>query len=286
MILVQPLQSGLQTCLILLLAAAQSGILPAQSQKYEGKLALTIQFDPKQQPLAPSELFDILPLKINQPLRMADVRASIDRLFATGKYADIQVDAEPYNDGVIIRFITKNSWFIGDVSFAGRIWEPPSAGQLENATRLELGQPYTEAKLEQAIAFQQRLLEGNGLYGSNIHPVFDWDSVHQQANIRFEIAGGPRAHFAAPRLTGDLKMDPGKILTATKFRRWMVHTWKPVTQTRVRQGIEGVRSLYQQENRLEAKVSLDSVEYDPQTNSAIPTLRIDAGPRIDRKSVV
>jgi outer membrane protein assembly complex protein YaeT len=212
---------------------------------------------------------------------MADVRASIDRLFASGKYADIQVDAEPYGNGVIIRFLTQNSWFIGDVSYGSGIPDPPNAGQLENATRLELGQPYTEAKLQQAVAGQQRLLEGNGLYGSNIRPVFDWDSAHQQVNIRFEVSTGDRARFAAPRLIGDLKMDPSRILAATKFQRWMVHTWKPVTQTRVRQGLDGVRSLYQKENRLEAKVSLDSMEYDAGANRAIPTLRIDAGPRIE-----
>jgi outer membrane protein assembly complex protein YaeT len=47
------------------------------------------------------------------------------------------------------------------------------------------------------------------------------------------------------------------------------------------QGIEGVRAEYQQENRLEAKVALDSLKYDPGTNSALPTLRIDAGPHIE-----
>ena len=99
----------------------------------------------------PSELHDILPLQKDRPLRMADVRASIERLFATGRYADIQVDAEPYNDGtrdgVIVRFLTKNSWFIGSVTATGRISNPPRAGQLENASALDLGQPFTELKM-------------------------------------------------------------------------------------------------------------------------------------------
>ena len=41
-----------------------------------------------------------------------------------------------------------------------------------------------------------------------------------------------------------------------------------------------MRALYQQENRLEARVSLESMKYDPETNTALPTLQIDAGPRI------
>ena len=268
------------SCLVVCLAAAQPCSLLAQYQKYDGKEVLTIQFDPVEQPLDPSELYEILPLKIHQPLSMASVRDSIERLFATGRYADIQVDAEPYQNGVIVRFLTKNSWFIGSVSAVGSL-SNPNPGQLENATRLDLGQPYTDAKLQEAVAGQQRLLESNGLYGRGIHPELDYDRAHQQVNLRFEVDSGKRAHFAPPVLTGELKMDPGKIAGATKFRRWIIHTWKPVTQTRVIEGIAGVRALYDQEDRLEAKVALDSLKYDAGTNSALPTIHIEAGPRIE-----
>ncbi len=53
-----------------------------------------------------------------------------------------------------------------------------------------------------------------------------------------------------------------------------------MTQTRVREALDSVRALYQKDNRLEAKVTLESVKYDAATNRATPTLRIDAGPRI------
>jgi len=267
-------------CLVVCLAVARPGTLQAQYQRYDGKEVLTIQFDPVEQPLDPSELHEILPLKIHQPLSMAAVRDSIERLFATGRYADIQVDAEAYQNGVIVRFLTKNSWFIGTVSAVGSL-SNPNPGQLENATRLDLGQPYTAAKLQEAVAGQQRLLESNGLYLSGIHPVLDYDQAHQQVNLRFEVDSGRRAHFAPPVLTGELKMDPVKIDGATKFRRWIIHTWKPVTQTRVVEGLAGVRALYQREDRLEAKVALDSLKYQPGTNSALPTLHIDADPHIE-----
>ena len=198
-------------CAILLLAV-QPDTLLAQAQKYEGKQVLTIQ------PLDPSELHDILPLQTNQPLRMADVRASIERLFATGRYADIQVDAQPYNDGskdgVIVRFLTKNSWFIGAVTATGRISDPPRAGQLENASALDLGQPFTDTRMQEAAAAQQRLMESNGLFRSQIKPSFTYDNNYQQINIHFDVASGPRAVFTMPVLQGDVKLDSQRILTA------------------------------------------------------------------------
>ncbi len=108
---------------------------------------------------------EILPLKIGQTMRMEVVRESIDRLFRTGRYADIQVDAEPYQDGILVRFVTKNSWFTGDVQVHGGS-SPPGVGQLENATRLDLGRPYTEARSPRRKPAQQHLLELNGLYSS------------------------------------------------------------------------------------------------------------------------
>ena len=270
---------------ILIIGMLDPPALLAQYQKYEGKQVLTVQFEPKNQPVEPSELHDILPLQKDKPLRMADVRVSIERLFATGRYSDIQVDAEAYQDGVIIRFLTKSSWFTGSVTATGNIDEPPRAAQLENAAGLDLGQPYSDAKLQTSLADQQRLMESNGLFRSQIKPFFEFDDAFQQINIRFDVESGPRAHFGPPELLGDLKVDPQRILKAGKFRRWIINTWKPMTQTRVRQSLDGVRSLYQKENRLEARVTLEGVKYDEATNTAVPTLRIDAGPRIQINTI-
>jgi outer membrane protein insertion porin family len=283
-------------CLVLLLAAVQAAAAFSQSpvalsqssgadgsyRKYEDMVVTNIRFDPAEQPLEASVLHDILPLKMNQPLHVAEVRAAIERLFETGRYADIRVDAAPYRGGVALTLITSSRWFIGDVSVRGAISSPPHAGQLASAGGLNLGEPFSEAKVEHALAEQQRLLEANGLFGAELHPVFDWESTkeYQQVNIRFEVTSGPRARFTTPGLTGDLKMDQGRVANALKFRRWLIHTWKPMTQSRIRQGLDSVRALYEKDRRLEAKVSLDSVQRDAARNAALATFHIEAGPRI------
>jgi outer membrane protein insertion porin family len=266
--------------MVVLSLAAPMILLLAQDASWEGKRVVAIQFEPARQPLDPAEINQILPLKRNQPLRLADVRASIERLFATGRYADIQVDAEPYLDGVVVRFLTKNSWFIGHLAVGGKVSNPPNAAQLENAAQLDLGAPYTEASLTAAEAGQKKLLESNGLFQGEVRPVLDWDNDYQQVHIRFDIESGPRARFAAPTILGNVEIDKTRLLRATGFQRWMIHTWKPMTQTRLRVAMEGVRALYAKDHRLEAKVTLEDVKYDGETNRAAPVLAIDAGPRI------
>lgn len=280
-------QLHLYPCVLSALLAAYPAAVQAQQQSYEGKMVRTIQFEPAGQPLGPDELHQILPLRIGEPLRTATVRESIDRLFRTGRYADIQVDAEPYQDGVVVRFLTRSSWFIGSISVNVGNAAPPSSGQLENASSLDLGQPFTDEALAEAVAGQSRLLELNGLFRSKVDPVLDWetDRDYQQVNIHFNVLNGPRARFSQPALVGDVKMDPARILTATKFRRWIIHTWKPMTQARVREALDGVRSLYLKDGRLEARVTLESMNYDAESNAALPVLRIEAGPRIQVQTI-
>ncbi len=280
---VRPRFSLLACCILLGSVLPQA--LRAQYQPFEGLKITVIRFQPERQPLEAADLHDILPIKSGELLKTETVRAAIERLFLTGRYADIAVDAQPYNGGVAITFITKNTWFIGSVRAGGKIDSPPSATQLASAGNLELGQPYAEDKLKDAETAQRRLMEVNGLFQPTLHPVFEYDDAYQQVNIRFEVESGQRARFGPAVVQGDLKMDLDRILKGLKFRRWLIHTWKPMTQTRMQQGLSSVRSLYEKENRLEAKVSLEDVKYNPDTNTAIPSLHIDAGPLIDVRAI-
>ncbi|HXM46193.1 MAG TPA: POTRA domain-containing protein [Bryobacteraceae bacterium] len=269
-----------------LLACAQ--MLWAQTPKYEGQPIADIQFVPPEQPLTAAELANVVPLKKGAPLRLADVHAAIERLYATGAFEDIQVDAESAplpSLGVTVRIITRNSWFVGNVAMVGRISDPPNAGQLVNITRLNLGQPFSEADVAPAQTAIERLLESNGLHQSQVHPEVSYDRQTQQVSIHFVVDSGPRAHFTTPGISGDPKMPLQDIVKATHWRRWLIGGWRTVTQSRVNNGVEDVRSKYERRGRFEARVSLKSMDYDADTRLSKPLLDIDAGPEVEVHAV-
>ena len=177
----------------------------------------------------------ILPLEIDQPLRMADVRATIERLFATGRYADIQVDAEPTRTVCMVRFLTKNSWFIGSVSAAGSMSNPPNPANWKTPRgsiwASPTPRPTSRGRGRPAAAARKR----TACSAATSSRCSIRTTAYQQMNIRFEVDSGPRARFAQPVLTGESENGPRRILRATRFRRWLIHTWKPMTQTRVRE---------------------------------------------------
>jgi outer membrane protein assembly complex protein YaeT len=269
-----------------LLACAQ--MLWAQTAKYEGQPIADIQYLPADQPLTAAELANAVPLTKGAPLRLADVHAAIERLYATGAFEDIQVDGEPAPapaNGVVVRIITKNSWFVGNVAILGHISDPPNAGQLVNVTRLNLGQPFTEADVAPAQTAIERLLVANGLHESQVRPEVSYDPHTQQVSVHFVVDSGTRAHFTTPMITGDPKMPLKDIVGATHWRRWLIGGWRTVNQSRVSNGVEDVRSRYERRGRFEARVSLKSMDYDADTKRSKASLDIDAGPEVEVHAV-
>jgi outer membrane protein assembly factor BamA len=66
---------------------------------YLGKPIVDIQFDPEKQPLTTDQLKAMLPVRIGQPLRAEELQDAIQRLYATGEYSDIAVDATLKSEG-------------------------------------------------------------------------------------------------------------------------------------------------------------------------------------------
>ncbi|MGH9656981.1 MAG: POTRA domain-containing protein, partial [Bryobacteraceae bacterium] len=174
----------------------------AEAADYEGRRILTIQVVPPEQPVELDEIARILPLKINRPLRLEDVQSAIDVLYATGHYTDIQVDAELRGEGVILRILTMNSWFIGGVTVTGNVKEPPNNGQLVNATRLGLGEPHSDDKIGQAILGLRQVLESNGYYNTTITPEVEYEARRNQVKIDFLVETEKRARFQKAQVTG------------------------------------------------------------------------------------
>src|SRR6185312_13523242 len=117
--------------IVLGLAAGAHAQTPApQITSMEGKSITGVTFDPAVQPLEISALNGLIPFHAGQSFHAADAQRAIEALYATGRYEDIQVDAEPDADGVSVKLITVNSWFFGHVEIDGDISDSPNPGQL------------------------------------------------------------------------------------------------------------------------------------------------------------
>jgi outer membrane protein insertion porin family len=256
---------------------------------YEGRRIDGINFVPARQPLEPEVIKQLLPLKIGAPFQTSDAREAIQKLYATGRYEDIVIDASPGGNpgtgGVLITITTRNSWFIGRVEIEGDIPEPPNAGQLITASRLDLGQPFEKDKVKAAADNMRRLLISNGFYNSQVDSDLEYNDLTQEVNLTFTVTARHRARFAPPVVKSDGQVLTDKQIIKASHWHWiLIPKWQQLTLQRVTTGVEKIRVKYQNANRLLATVSLDSLEYSSQSNSVSPHLSVTAGPVVDVKA--
>jgi outer membrane protein insertion porin family len=250
----------------------------APTRDYEGLTIEQIRFIPPSQPVTSAALTQLVPFTTGSPLRLEDVRTAIKRLYATGEYSDVEVETEPGSRGVVVMIRTTEQWFVGGVEVQGKVSQPPKEGQLANATRLELGNPFTDDDLQVAVKGMHTLLQRNGLYLSTVDPKIERDSEHQQVLLTFQVQAGKRARFIDPVVTGETKIPAADVFKATKFKGWF--HWKQATQDNTQAGLQGVRKKYEKDERLTASVSLDHVDHIVEGNRVRPTLKAEGGPKI------
>lgn len=269
-------------CLYVLLIALP-GI--SNAQDFSGKTVTAIEYEPANQPIYSKDLENMQLVRVGEPLDPNQVAGTIDRLFASGLYQDIQVDAEPSANGVVIRYITRARRFIGHVGVRGKLNVPPSRAAIISDSQLTLGSRFDPDTLEAARKTIEDELRQNGLYQSTVGVSTIEDPSTHQVTVRFVVYAGKRARYETPVISGDTKLSDATIIGATGWRWPLIHKWRQVTSALTDKGIDGIQKKYAKKDRLTASVVLGSLDYDSTTGRAKPSLNINAGPKIEISAI-
>jgi len=270
----------------LLLGSVASGqdAKTANPSDWEGRTIERIDFEPTDQPLPRDEMDKLLSLHPGAALKIEDVRESIRRMYATGEFTDIVVDGEPVGTAVVLRISTERAYFVQGVTADGTD-DPPNRNQLIAASKLELGQPFQERDMEQALANLRERLRANGLYQAKVEPTITREASTGGVEIHFAVDPGDRAHFAGAEVRGKFSQPAESVVKTTGWHRGLGFIpfpgWREATESRVQSGVEKVRQMFVKDNRLQARVILDDLNYEEKTNTVTPTIAVDPGPVIE-----
>jgi outer membrane protein insertion porin family len=251
-----------------------------EARKYEGRRIAAVDFEPADQPLSRDEMLKALPVRIGDAFHEQALRQAIQDLYATGRFADLAVDASEAGEGVALRFLTERAYFVGRVVVLG-VKAPPNSGQLASATKLVLGRRYSETDKNEGMAALKTLLRQNGFYRASVAAMVKLDEARSEANVRFGVGTGKRARFEQPQITGDPQRPEQAILRATHWKRlygWL--GWQEMTEARLEQGLDNVRRYYEKRNLLESRITLRKLDYHYESNTVEPSIDIEAGPLI------
>jgi outer membrane protein insertion porin family len=221
------------------------------------------------------QLQKVVTQKANQPLDRYKIRDSVRALFATGRFADVQVEADrtPQNE-VDLVFRAVQNYFVGVVMVEGAPRELTTT-QLANASKLQLGELYTPEKLQSGIDRMGQLLQENGYYQATITESEQRDPLTQQVNISFHVDPGTQARVGRITLTGHPGFTLMELLDTAHF-----HPGDRVLTQNLTNALRRLRKKYQSISDLEAQVSIPSQTYQPATNTVDYVLNVEPGPRV------
>jgi outer membrane protein insertion porin family len=239
--------------------------------KYEGKIVQSITL-PQVTEADRDHLLHLLPQQVGQSLSRDGVRGSIRALYGTGRFADIQAEVAPAGDGVVLTFSTSVNFFVGAVDVEGAPAHP-SANQIVNSSKFQLGELYTLDKLDRALEnIRQRMLE-DGYHRARVTAESTSNPATQQVDLLFHISSGERAHIGEVKVTGSSGLSSAEVQDMARMEGG-----DSVTAARVIAALQRLRKKLQKQSRVLAQVSIASQVYRPESNAVDYTFQIDPGP--------
>ncbi len=240
---------------------------------YQGKMVLEVEL-PRVAERDRDHLLNLLAQKSGDPLDRDRVRESIRILYATGRFADIQAEVTPSGTGVLLAFVTSANYFVGAIEVEGAP-NRPNSNQIVNASKLQLGERYTQDKMDRGLENVRQLMQENGYYKARVTAESTSNLTSQQVDILFHIDAGPPAHVGEVKVTGTTTLSPYAVQ-----RTAHLDSGDRVTAAKITDALQRLRKKFQKQNRALAQVSISEQTYRPEKNALDFTFQIDPGPLV------
>ena len=243
--------------------------------RYAGYHVRSLSFQNAQR-VDQADLLKAIPLQPGQAIDRKIVHDSIEQLFESGRFRTIAADVTPYSDHSLdVIFVVEEKLFIGSLVVFGAPG-PPTANQLVNGSKLQLGQEFDEDAIASGIERMKRLLAESGYFTPTIRMNSSLDPQHQRIGLSFIVDRGRRAQVGEVVVKGDPGYPPSKIRGITKL-----HSGQAVSAGRLSRGLTRLRKKYQNSDRLESQVSVVDRNYHLDTNRLDYVFDINRGPIVD-----
>lgn len=218
----------------------------------------------------------MIPIRAGQGFDRERLQQSMRVLFATGRFADLRAECERTADGqVTLTFANTPNYFIGLVSVEGAPGHPTQS-QIVNASQLQLGELFSEERINRALTNIKNLMETNEYYRATVTYQVQQKPEVQQVEVTFTI------HSGTPARVGNITVQGGGVYSVGQIEDIAhLHPGDVVTAQKVSDALERIRKRYQKGDRWLAQVAIAKKEYMHERNVVDYTLSIEVGPRVE-----
>jgi outer membrane protein assembly complex protein YaeT len=215
-----------------------------------------------------------LPLEGGKPFDFAAERESLRDLYRLGDYSDIRVNAAAEAGGLRVDFIVRRNFFNNVVRVEG-LKEPPNEPAALASLRLNLGEPFRDSAVREAVDRLATALHDDGLYQAKITWALIPHEDTRQMDVTVTVDPGLRA------LIGDIAIDnQTPYPDAQLLHRSKISNKVEMTAARLSRGSDKLRKFLVNQGYLGASALITVQTYDPQSNRVPLKLTAETGPRV------
>ena len=265
-----------RAALALVAAFLGAGLARAADSPLFGRIIASVAYD-ADGPVDGGEVGKLIEIRAGQPLDEDSVRRSVQNLYATERYANVEItadDAPPDRVAVVVHLF--RAYRIEAIRFENR---PVSDDALRHALGFSIGGPYQAAEIQEGVGRIERFLGTEGYADARVAARTEFDRAGFEARVIYRITPGPVTRLAAPIFDADVApYTPAKLTEVSGLKAGVRYR-----EEKARKAGQAIQDFLVREGRLKAEVRQIGVETGDRT--AAPVFRVDVGPTIAFETV-
>ena len=257
-------------------AAPQPTPTPAPASALAGRTVVALSYT-ADGPVDAPEIERLVEIHVGQPLTDQATGATIRNLFATNRFADVQIAASEEAEGVAVVVHLARSYQIRPLRFRGA--KGLSRDELLRALSFSEGAVFNRAEVDEGARDLKRRLEEEGYLACQVTPRVTLDRERFRARVEYLFEPGIAARVAPAFFDGDTKP-----YTADELRRRA--KLKPgarYRESKARSDATRMTEFLHKASRLRATVELIAAQ-PTDDGRLMPVYRVSVGPEVDFES--
>jgi len=221
-----------------------------------------------------ARLGDLIALQAGSPITLRELQSSIENLYATGDFRDIQVDSEPSGGGTNITFILSLNYRLTSVTPEGL--ERSKFDRLGKEVAIHSGDVLSLDAVDRSALRIQTALSRQGYREATVDPEVKFVRARSRAEVIFHVTLGPRARIGNVEFVGDLTpFSPEEIRRAMRRK-----TGDYYRTDDARRDADRIRGFLVKKKYRRANVRFAGDTYAPETDQVNLRYRVNVGPTV------
>jgi len=247
-------------------------VLAADLSIFEGRIIVSLIVDTRA-PYDARTLLKQTGIGVGRRFDTEAIRTSMTRLYDTGLFANIAVDAESRADGVAVIYHLWAKQLIRELIVTGRSLYFSNTA-LRKALQLHEGEEFSRQRLQAALARLIQFYATHGYMQTQFVPTVTILPNRIDVRLVITIQEGQQALIGEVLISGQLGLPEKDVRKRLDLTPGSLYTGD------VGDRIAGLKRLYAEHDYLLVVIEPEGVQYDPATNHVTLTISIHAGPRI------